>query len=108
MELYYKKQVTSDKTWITKGDGVIFVDKEENIDIVFNYLVNQDEYFAPKKNLIKVIPHFKDNIIENKSVFYNYLECVGKTDIYSMDDFMDFCKINKIKVLVISNPIPVF
>lgn len=75
------KFVECQECWGSKGFGCIFVQKEEDIDIVWNVLCDQDEYWDDYKNLIKVAPV----IIESEKDLYKYCNYVGKTDVYDVN-----------------------
>lgn len=72
------QKIECQNNWSSKIEGVIFVEKESDIDILFNELVKQDSYWEYHKRLIKVAP----KEIEDKDILKNYCEYVGKTDIY--------------------------
>lgn len=67
--------------WASKRYGVIFVEKKEDIDILFDKLVEQDGYWKNYKKLIKVAPKEIDSP-RDLEIFCHYL---GKTDIYDID-----------------------
>lgn len=103
MEIFIpRKKIQSDTYWHAKGYGVIFVDKQENIKPVVDYLIEQDDYWKSHSEVIKVIPEFKNNEVDSLSAFYSYTEYVGKTDIYDLDAFFNFCKEKNIGVLMFS------
>lgn len=70
-------------SWGTKCQGVILVQKEEDIKPLFEALVEQDEYWEDYMNLIKIAP----NEINEISDLNNLCEYVGKTDIYQFETF---------------------
>lgn len=67
--------------WSTKQNGVVLVEKEEDIEPLFKLLCEQDDYWESYKNLIKVAPKQIDSIDEISRM----CEYVGKTDIYDVE-----------------------
>lgn len=69
--------------WHSKIYGVIFVKRQEDIDILYKLLSEQDDYWIAwdMKHLIKVLP---------KSITQydldNLCEYVGKVDIYNVKE----------------------
>jgi len=66
--------------WDSKVDGVILVQKEEDIEPLFKLLCEQDEYWKYYKGLIQVAPKEIEKI-EDLEDLCSY---VGKTDIYDV------------------------
>lgn len=105
MELFIpRKKIESDTYWYAKGYGVIFVDKQENIKPVLDYLVEQDEYWESHSEVIKVIPQFENNEVESVGSLKSHMEYVGKTDIYDTEKLFSFCKEKGIGILIFSQP----
>lgn len=105
MEFFIRKKIESDTYWFAKGYGVIFVDKQENIKPVLDYLIEQDDYWESYKEIVKVIPDFikgPEISQDDYSRLMWQMEYVGKTDIYEMKSFFEFCRLNDIGVLVFS------
>lgn len=69
--------ITTMDSWDSKRDSVIFVEKQEHIDIIFKALVAQDDYWEDYKDIIKVLP-------EEQIYIGNYTVYCGKTDIYNV------------------------
>jgi hypothetical protein len=67
-------------SWDSKVNGVIFVEKESDVEILFNELVSQDDYWENYKKLIQVMP--KEINTENE--LKSYCNYVGKTDIWDI------------------------
>jgi hypothetical protein len=72
----------SQESWEPKMMGIIFVKEEKDIDVLFNLLVKQDEYWEDYKELIQVFP--KDNNIPSIEWLQSQCRFVGKTDIYEV------------------------
>lgn len=68
-------------SWYTKQNGVILVEKEEDIEPLFKLLCEQDDYWENYKNLIKVAPKEIDSVADISRM----CEYVGKTDIYDVE-----------------------
>jgi len=99
-----KKKIESDTYWHAKGYGVIFVDKQENIKPVLDYLIEQDDYWESHSEIIKVIPKFENNEVENLGGLKSEMQYVGKTDIYSPQELFALCKEKGIGILIFSQP----
>ena len=67
--------------WISKKEGVIFVENEKDIDILFELLCRQDDYWEDYRHLIKVGPKEIDSELD----LLSYCEYVGITDIYDIN-----------------------
>jgi hypothetical protein len=105
MELFIpRKKIKSDTKWYYKGYGVIFVDKQENIKPVLDYLIEQDDYWENYPELIKVIPQFENNEVESDGSLRSQMQYVGKTDIDYPEELFAFCKDKKIGILIFSEP----
>ena len=79
MEIRIKPQVfTGHTSWESKQNGVILVEKQEDIDPLWKLLCAQDDYWEDYKELIKVAPE-EINSVGDLSKMCKY---VGKTDIY--------------------------
>ena len=73
---------TGDNSWHSKMYGCILVQNVYDIDKMFNLLVEQDQYWANYKHLIKVAPIS----IPSENSLKQFCEYVGKTDIYDIDE----------------------
>ena len=76
------KEYKCQNYWHSKREGVILVEKEEDIDKIFKLLVKQDDYWESYKHLIKVAP----KEIESESTLALMCEYCGKTDIDNIDE----------------------
>jgi hypothetical protein len=80
MEIPIKPQTfTGHTSWQSKLDGVILVEREEDIEPLWKLLIEQDDYWEHYKEVIKVAPK-EINGIQDISRMCVY---VGKTDIYN-------------------------
>jgi len=68
--------------WHSKMNGVILVEKEEDIEPLWRLLIMQDSYWGNYKQVIQVSPKEIDseNDIEKMCVY------VGNTDIYNVQE----------------------
>lgn len=83
MEIKIKPQVfTCYESWEAKRQGVVFVEKEEDIEPVWEALRDQDDYWESYKNLIKVAPTEINQVTD----LQRYCEYCGKTDIYKVSE----------------------
>ena len=86
MKIKIKPQyIEGDATWEPKMEGVIFVEKEEDIEPLWQLLCEQDDYWEDYKNLIKVSP----GEISSREELKRYCEPVGKTDIYDVKSIQE-------------------
>lgn len=69
-------------SWEHKQNGVVLVEKEEDIEPLWKLLCEQDDYWEDNKNLIKVAP----KEISDISQINRMCEYCGKTDIYNVSD----------------------
>lgn len=99
-----RKKIESDTYWHAKGYGVIFVDKQENIKPVLDYLISQDDYWESHSEAIKVIPKFKNNEVESVGSLKSDMVYAGKTDIYNPEELFAFCKEKGIGIIFFSQP----
>lgn len=74
------KKVTCPRYWNSKCYSVIFVRKEADKEILFNALVEQDDYWEDSFGLIKVIPSDLTGFRPSR-----YTQYAGKIDIYDVD-----------------------
>lgn len=72
------KKFVGNTYWESKKDGVILVEKEEDIEPLWKLLCEQDDYWEDYKEIIKVAPKEIDSV----SDIANMCEYVGKTYIY--------------------------
>ena len=63
--------------WYSKRESVILVEKQEDIEPLWRLLCEQDDYWEPYKNLIKVAPKEIDSVDDISRM----CEYCGKTDI---------------------------
>jgi hypothetical protein len=98
MELYIKRKLESDVSWESKQLSAILTDNAKNIDPIWEYLVAQDAYWETYKDLIRV----RDPLatFERESDLERLCQYCGKTDIYDMLAFMEFCKSNNFDVFL--------
>jgi len=86
MEIRIKPQVfTGHTSWESKQNGVILVEKQEDIDPLWKLLCYQDDYWEDYKELIKVAP----KEINSERDLSRMCEYVGKTDIYNLSELQD-------------------
>ena len=79
MQILVRPQIfTGCDNWQKKLDGVILVEKQEDIEPLWKLLCEQDDYWESYKNLIKVSPKEIDSIGEIAGM----CQYCGKTDIY--------------------------
>lgn len=71
-----------DTTWQPKMNGVVLVEKEEQIEPLWKLLCEQDEYWNNYKHIIKVAPQE----IDSEADIACMCEWVGKTDIYRPEE----------------------
>jgi len=69
-------------SWDSKREGVVLVEKEEDIEPMWELLCEQDDYWESYKYLIKVAPKEIDNVED----FCKICGYCGKTDIYDVDE----------------------
>ena len=87
MEIKIKPQTfTCYESWESKQQGVVFVEKESDIEPVWKALCEQDDYWESYKNLIKVAPAEITNVILD---LRPYCEYCGKTDIYNVKELKE-------------------
>lgn len=67
-------------SWNSKTQGVVLVEKEEDIEPLWKLLCDQDDYWEHYKNLIKVAPKEIDSIVDIKLM----CDWSGKTDIWDI------------------------
>jgi len=70
------------KYWHSKKYGVILVEHEFEIEILWKLFCEQDSYWEHYKNIIKVAPIE----IESERDIERMCEYCGKTDIYKFDE----------------------
>ena len=69
-------------TWVSKMNGVILVEKKEDIEPLWKLLIEQDDYWESYKHVIQVAPKEIDHEGDlSKMCIY-----VGKTDIYNPEE----------------------
>ena len=72
------KEFTGDDYWLKKQEGVILVEKEEDIESLWKLLCKQDDYWEDYKHIIKITPKEINDIGE----IIGMCEYAGKTDVY--------------------------
>jgi len=65
-------------SWQSKMNGVILVEKEDDIESLWKLLCEQDDYWEHRKEVIQVAP----KEISSESEICRMCVYVGKTDIY--------------------------
>ena len=86
MEILIKPRYFTGKNhWESKINGVILVEKEKDIDPLWNLLCEQDCYWEYYKNLIKIAP----SEIIDESDLGDMCEWVGKTDIDNIKELQE-------------------
>jgi len=83
MEIIIKPRIfTGCTSWESKLNGVILVEKEEDIEPLWNLLIEQDYYWKHHKEVIQVAPKEIDGVgdISRMCVY------VGKTDIDNVQE----------------------
>lgn len=95
MEITFETVMKSHTNWNMRRDSVIFVEKEEYIDIVHKYLVVQDNYWINYKNLIQVKP-----VIYHINDIIKCTENCGNIEIYKCDKFISDMKAQNIDVFI--------
>lgn len=71
------KNVECHNSWTSKIQGVVLVEKEQDIEPLFKLLCKQDDYWEPYKHLIKVAPKVVEHITDLRLL----CKYCGKTDI---------------------------
>lgn len=79
------KEFTGDDYWESKLNGVILVEKEEDIEPLWRLLVEQDDYWENYKDVIQVAP----KEIDGEGDISKMCVYVGKTDIYNPKELQD-------------------
>lgn len=97
MEIKVTKTLKSDTSWYSKTLSAVFVKNEKDVETVYQYLCEQDDYFESRSELVMVLP---EEPTEKKLL--RLLKYSGKTDIYKMDDFMKAMADKNIEVFVMS------
>lgn len=75
------KDFVGDSSWQSKMNGVVFVEKEEDIEPLFKLLCEQDDYWEHYKHIIKVAP----KEIDSEGEISRMCQYAGKTDIYDIE-----------------------
>lgn len=74
-------------TWVSKIQGVIFVNDENDAKALFKMLCEQDDYWEHYEHLIKVLP--EDFQIESEDQLKKFCHYCGKTDIYDVESLRE-------------------
>lgn len=98
MELYIKRKLQSDTSWECKRDAVILTNDAKNIDLIWEYLVAQDDYWTSYKDLIQVCDPLQT--FRSAHELERMCKHCGKTDIYDIPAFTEFCKIKNIGIFI--------
>lgn len=82
MQIKIKPQfVTSQEGWTAKMQGVVLVQKQEDIEPIWEAFCEQDDYWESYKNLFKVAPEE----VNGPRDLEKMCEYCGKTDIYDYE-----------------------
>ena len=76
------REFSGDTSWESKMEGVVLVEKEDQIDPLWKLLCEQDDYWEDYKDLIKVAPKTIDSVADIKRM----CEYCGKTAKQVMED----------------------
>lgn len=80
MEILIKpRKFTGCSFWQSKLNGVILVEKEEDIELLWKFLIEQDEYWEYYKAVIQIAP----KEIDSEGDIARMCVYVGNTDIYN-------------------------
>jgi hypothetical protein len=83
MEIFIKpRKFTGCASWQSKINGVILVEKEEDIELLWKLLIEQDDYWEHYKEVIQVAP----KEIDGEGDIARMCVYVGKTDIYDVQE----------------------
>jgi len=83
MEILIKpRKFTGCNSWQSKLNGVILVEKEEYIEVLWKLLIEQDDYWEHYKEVIQVAP----KEIDGEGDIARMCVYVGKTDIYNIEE----------------------
>jgi hypothetical protein len=76
------RKFIGDTSWESKLNGVILVEKEEDIEPLWKLLIEQDDYWEYYKGVIQVAP----KEIDGEEDIARMCVYVGKTDIYNVQE----------------------
>jgi hypothetical protein len=76
------RKFTGCTSWQSKLNGVILVEKEEDIEPLWKLLIEQDDYWEHYKEVIQVAP----KEIDGEGDISSMCVYVGKTDIYNVQE----------------------
>lgn len=93
---FSKPYIESKPDWFTKRRGVIFIDDFSKIDIVRQYLIEQDHYWTFDNGIIQPKPES----ITGEFELMQYCQYIGKRDIYDVPKFISDMKKEGIGVFV--------
>lgn len=79
-----KPYIESKTDWREKQQGVIFIDDFSKIDIVRQYLIEQDDYWTDDRGIIQ----FKPESVSGELELMQYCEYIGKRSIYDVPKFI--------------------
>jgi hypothetical protein len=80
--LIRSRKFTGCTSWQSKLNGVILVEKEEDIEPLWKLLIEQDDYWEHYKEVIQVAP----KEIDGEGDISSMCVYVGKTDIYNVQE----------------------
>ena len=80
--LINSRKFTGCTSWQSKLYGVILVEKEEDIEPLWELLIEQDDYWENYKEVIQVAP----KEIDGEGDISRMCVYVGKTDIYNVQE----------------------
>jgi len=80
MNIEFKQVVECQGSWDSKMYSVILVNNLEDKEVLYNLLIEQDDYWEGYERLIKVKPAN----INNMDDIYRMTEYCGRTDIYDV------------------------
>jgi hypothetical protein len=76
------RKFIGDTSWESKLNGVILVEKEEDIEPLWKLLIEQDDYWKYHREVIQVAP----KEIDGEEDIARMCVYVGKTDIYNVQE----------------------
>jgi len=76
------RKFTGCTSWQSNLNGVILVEKEEDIEPLWKLLIEQDDYWEHYKEVIQVAP----KEIDGEGDISSMCVYVGKTDIYNVQE----------------------
>ena len=97
MDIVYKATLKSATSWESKSLGGIFVNNKEHISTVLEILIEQDNYWEYKKELVMLLP-------ENPTptLIRSMCDYCDKVNIYEMNKFLKKLENKGINVFIYS------